>query len=82
MAKNSRDVIAEIAAQNLRDIMNSASPDTVAANQTAWTNQINGYEASTDKSLDDPEPVSTSNDSNNTDSDSSDNESTDDEDSE
>lgn len=49
-----RDIIAEISAQNLKDIMENVSPSTLSSNQDAWENQINGYEASTDKSLDEP----------------------------
>lgn len=52
-----RDVVAEIAARNMEDIMNAASPDTVEANKEAWQNLIDGYMAFTDKSLDDPEQI-------------------------
>lgn len=64
-----RDIIAEISAQNLKDIMENVSPSTLSSNQTAWENQINGYEASTDKSLDASEDEGTddSNDAKSTD---------------
>ncbi len=59
MSKNSksdrgRDVAAAIAAQNLKDIIECASPDTLNANKAQWENQIKGYEASKDSSLNEP----------------------------
>lgn len=79
-----RDQEAQRVMDVIDQIKESASPETVEANKDAWDNIHNGYEASIDKSLDDPEPEETEDSSDTTDtsddSNVSDDESTDDED--